>query len=287
MIAGLLDREIVIYSVVVACIIVILGLSYSVQKYRKKTKNDTRTSNPIQSTHSKRTHSLVNYDLNIYDEIDETMLLEHPKINPMSLGDRTNEIHRVSDSASYLNPIHAEEESENLHASAKSLNSIGCSFNESDQSRKSDEIHKDDDNTSYLHPYHTVQEQWKEITNKYDVLNEPSDDSDDLSDYSTKIIWDEYLNSYLKEGWEQISDGYDAPVTVHQCKSYLTTPSSYDEDLKRNNKEAINKNVRRHNSDDYVHSSQSLKTDKSETSEECHTFFSEEIISIKYDPVDA
>lgn len=37
---GLLDREIVICTVVVACIIVILGLSYLVQIYRKKTKKN-------------------------------------------------------------------------------------------------------------------------------------------------------------------------------------------------------------------------------------------------------
>ncbi|XP_052075350.1 uncharacterized protein LOC127712769 isoform X3 [Mytilus californianus] len=48
---GLLDREIVICTVVVACIIVILGLSYLVQKYRKKTKKESMA-NTAQRTHS-------------------------------------------------------------------------------------------------------------------------------------------------------------------------------------------------------------------------------------------
>ncbi|CAC5389746.1 unnamed protein product [Mytilus coruscus] len=231
---GLLDREIVIYSVVAACILVILGLSYLVFKYRQKTKIKLDISNTMQSTNSNRRHSLINSNLSIYDEIDENMIVENFNINMVHINDRImdDELQKNTDNTSYLHPINSEDKSSSTSVSVKSVNNSYLSFYESDQNSHSDQSQRDEDTTSYLHPYHKVDEDWKEKTHQYDVAHVQRKDTDDSSDSSTQMINDGYLNPYqpLKESLKQTSHSYDAPVTVHQCQQSITLPSSFDDE---------------------------------------------------------
>ncbi|CAC5389745.1 unnamed protein product [Mytilus coruscus] len=225
---GILDREIVLYAVVAACIIVTLGLSYSVQKYRKKTKKETRAIT-MQRTHSNKRNSLVESNLSIYNEIDETMLVENAHINVLQ-----NEISINTNNTSYLYPIHIEDDKISSSVSAKSVNNSYLSIFESDQNRNSDESDRNDDTRSYLHPYHTINEDWKEKTHQYGIKLVSNKDTDDSFDSSTQMINDGYLNPYqpLKEDWKQKSHSYEVPVKVHHCQLSSTVPSVLDEDLK-------------------------------------------------------
>ncbi|CAG2203598.1 unnamed protein product [Mytilus edulis] len=209
---GLLDREIVIYSLVIACIIVILGLSYLVQKYRKKTINDPRH-NTVQRTHSNGRDSFVDSNSSIYDEIDETMLVENASINVLK-----NEISLNTDNTSYLYPIHQEDDKK------------------AHQNHNSDESDKNDDTTSYLHPYNTVDEDWKGKTQQYDEAHVSNKDTDDSSESSTYMNNDGYLNPYqpLNKEWKQTFHSYEVPVTVHHCQISSAVPSVLDNDLYEN-----------------------------------------------------
>ncbi|XP_076105744.1 uncharacterized protein LOC143074082 [Mytilus galloprovincialis] len=239
---GLLDREIVIYSIVVACIIVILGLSYVVQKYRKKTKNEPRHIT-VPVTLSNGRDSLVDTNLSIYDEIDETMLVENANINVLQ-----NEISLNNDNTSYLYPIHLEDDKRSSSVSAKSVNNSYLSIHESDQNHNSDESDKND-TTSYLHPYHTIDEEWKETTHQYDEPHVSNKDTDDSSDSSTQMISDGYLHPYqpLNDDWKQTSHSYEVPVMVHDCQRNSAVPSLSDEEFKEKGNDDYQKTIIKHN----------------------------------------
>ncbi|CAC5422284.1 unnamed protein product [Mytilus coruscus] len=224
---GLLDREIVLYSVIVACILVILRLSYSVVKSKQKAKIKFDMCNAMQNTHSNRRHSLINAN-----EIDEYMIVKNSDINMKYINERNmdDETQKNTENTSYLRPIHSEEKSSSTSVSDKSVNKSYLSFHESDQHIHSDQSQGDDDTTSYLRPYHTIDEDWKDKTHQYDVAHVQRKNSDDSTDFSTQT--DRYLNPYqpLKDDWKQLSHSYKAPVTVHKCQQNLMIPFQSDEE---------------------------------------------------------
>lgn len=225
MLSGLSGRDIFIYSVVVACIIVILGLSYLVQKYRKKTRSEPSL-NTVQITHSNGRHSFGESNSSIYDEIDETLLVENANINILQ-----NETSINTDNTSYLYPIHVEDDKISSSVSTKSVNNSYISIHESDQNHNSDESDKNNDTTSYLHPYHTVDEDWKEKTHQYDITHVSNKGT---YDSSSQMINDRYLNPNqpLNEDWKQNSHTYEVPVTVHPCQISSTVHSVLYVELK-------------------------------------------------------
>ncbi|CAC5390386.1 unnamed protein product [Mytilus coruscus] len=221
-ISGLLDREIVLYSVIAACILVILGLSYLVVNNRQKAKIKLDMCNAMQNIHSNRIHSLINANLSIYDENDENIIVKNSNINMEHINERSmdDETQNNTDNTTYLRPIHSEDKSSSTSVSDKSVNKSYLFFHESDRNIHSDQSQGDDDTTSYLHPYHTIDEDWKDKTHQYDVVHVQRKNSDESSVSSTQMITDRYLNPYqpLKDDWKQLSHSYEAPVTVHQCQ---------------------------------------------------------------------
>ncbi|VDI52172.1 Hypothetical predicted protein [Mytilus galloprovincialis] len=270
--SGILDREIVIYSVVAACILVILGLSYLVFKYKQKTVQKLAISNTVENMHSNSRHSLNNSNHSVYDEIDENMIVENLNINLVHINNSSfnDETHKNTDNTSYLHVIHSEDKSSSTSISVKSFNNSYLSFHESDQNTHSDQSQRDDDTTSYLHPYHTVDEDWKEKTHQYDITHVSNKDTDDSSDSSTQMISDGYLNPYqpLKDDWKQLSHSYEAPVTVHQCQQSLLIPFISNKETK--GMKNIYKDERQTVEGEHdIYPSRSF-TDKTELSENCH-----------------
>ncbi|CAG2237835.1 unnamed protein product [Mytilus edulis] len=277
---GILDREIVIYSVVVACILVILGLSYLVLKNRQNTKLKLNITTTTHNTHSNRSHSLINSNLSIYDEIDENMIIENLNMVHINRSSIDDEPQTNADNTNYLHPIHLEDKSSNTSVSVKSVNNSYLSFNESDQTIHSDQSQRaqgDDDTTSYLHPYHTIDEDWEEKTHQYDITHISKNDTDDSSDSSTQMINDGYLQPYqpLKEGWKQLSHSYEAPVTVHQCQQSLMVPFLSNKESKEI--ENIDKDERQTMEEHNNYPSRSFYKDKTELSEKCQTISIENI----------
>lgn len=256
---------------VVACLIVILGLSYLVQKYKKNNKHKLPAPNTVQNIHAM--NSLDNSDLGIYDEIDETMLLENVNINKVQVGNTTNAngIQIITDNTSYLYPIHSEEERGSSSVSVKSLTRSYLSFHESDQYHDLGGSDQEDDTTSYLHPYHSVDEQWKEKTNKYDVLHASSGDTDS-SESSKKLSNDGYLNPYqpLTEGWKQTCHGYETSVKVHQCLPILKIYSSSDEESIEKNMNETQNSKKKHTTVVCSNHSQSSQKNNTRPSENSH-----------------
>ncbi|CAG2210058.1 unnamed protein product [Mytilus edulis] len=77
---GLLQREIVIYSVVIGCVLLTIGLTSFVRKYRKKSQGKATKPgipNKDQSNSLRQTRSHVDSASSLYAEIDETMLVEN------------------------------------------------------------------------------------------------------------------------------------------------------------------------------------------------------------------
>ncbi|VDI59779.1 Hypothetical predicted protein [Mytilus galloprovincialis] len=237
---GLLQREIVIYSVVIGCILVTLGLTSLVRKYRKKSQGKAikpGISNIDQSNSLSQTRSHVDSTSSLYAEIDETMLVENVDMRTRKAKTlaNANEAFKNNDNTSYLSPVHSEGDSSSFNESEKGLNRSYLSFHESDQNKNSDEFDKDDDTTSYLHPYHSIDEDWQEKTHQYDVTHVSKRDTDDSSDSSTQMITDGYLNPYqsLDGDRKQTSHSYEVPVTIHKCqRSSLSSLSTSKEDLK-------------------------------------------------------
>ncbi|CAG2210059.1 unnamed protein product [Mytilus edulis] len=229
----LLQREIVIYSSVIAGILLALGLTSLVRKYRKKSKGKVTkhgSRNVKQSNSLRQMRSDVESPSSLYDEIDETKLVENAGIRTPQIKHLANDQSKVRDinKSGYIFPIHSEGDSSSFHGSEKHVNKSDLSLHETDHNQNSDEFDKDYDASGYLHPYHSIDEDWKEKTHQYDVTHAPSIENDDSSDSSTQIITDGYLNPYqaLDEDWKQTSHSYEVPVTIHQCQG-LSISSSY------------------------------------------------------------
>ncbi|VDI38477.1 Hypothetical predicted protein [Mytilus galloprovincialis] len=244
---GLLQREIVIYSVVIGCILVTIGLNCLVRKYRKKSQGKARKSgisNIDQSNSLRQTRSHVDSASSLYTEIDETMLVETVDMRTWQAKKvaNANEAFENNDNTSYLSPVHSEGDSSSFRGSEREVTRSYLSLHESDQNQNSDEFDKDEDTTSYLHPYHSIDEDWKEKTHLYDVTHNPKRDTDDSSDSSTQMLTDGYLNPYqpLNEDWKQTSHSYEVPVTIHRCQgSSLSSLLTSKKDLKGEDIERI------------------------------------------------
>ncbi|CAC5422285.1 unnamed protein product [Mytilus coruscus] len=142
--------------------------------------------------------SNVDSPSSLYDEIDETKLVENAGIRTPQIKHLANDQSQLRDidNTGYLCPIHSEGDSSSFHDSVKRVNKSDLSLHESDQNQNSDEFDKDYDASGYLHPYHSIDEDWKEKTHQYDVTHAPSIEVDDSSDSSTQMISDGYLNPY-------------------------------------------------------------------------------------------
>ncbi|XP_071177661.1 uncharacterized protein [Mytilus edulis] len=241
---GLLQREIVIYSSVIAGILLALGLTSLVRKYRKKRKGKVTkhgSQNVKQSNSLRQMQSIVESPSSLYDEIDETKLVENAGIRTPQIKHSANDPSKLNDinKTGYIYPIHSEGDSISFHGSEKHVNKSDLTLHESDQNQKSDEFDKDYVASGYLHPYHSIDEDWKEKTHQYDVTHAPSIEVDDSSDSSTQMITDGYLNPYqpLDEDWKQTSHSYEVPVTIHQCQGHSLSSLLPKEGLKGDTKE--------------------------------------------------
>ncbi|CAG2243846.1 unnamed protein product [Mytilus edulis] len=213
---GLLQREIVIYSSVIAGILLALGLTSLVRKYRKKSKGKLTkhgSRNVKQSNSLRQTRSDVESPSSLYDEIDETKLVENAGIRTPQIKHLANDQSKVRDinKSGYIFPIHSEGDSSSFHGSEKHVNKSDLSLHETDHNQNSDEFDKDYDASGYLHPYHSIDEDWKEKTHQYDVTHAPRIENDDSSDSSTQMITDGYLHPYnsIDEDWKEKTHQYD------------------------------------------------------------------------------
>ncbi|XP_052072575.1 uncharacterized protein LOC127710658 [Mytilus californianus] len=275
-ITGLLQREIVIYSVVTGSLVVAIGLTSLVRKYRRKSKGKATNPgipNTNQSKSLRRMRTHVDSASSLYAEIDETMLVENSDMRTWQAKKSPNAIVELknNDNTSYLSPVHSEGDSSSFRGSEKDVNRSYLSLHASDQNQNSDEFDIDDDATSYLHPYHSIDEDWQEKTHQYGVTHAPSIEVDNSSDSSTQMITDGYLNPYqpLNEDWKQTSHSYEIPVTIHQCQGNSLSSLLPKESLKGdNNEDQIDNNL--HNTVNVLHPSQSLTNRNSQTSENYH-----------------
>ncbi|XP_071179494.1 probable serine/threonine-protein kinase DDB_G0278845 [Mytilus edulis] len=248
---GLLQREIVIYSVVIGCVLLTIGLTSFVRKYRKKNQGKATKPgipNKDQSNSLRQTRSHVDSASSLYAEIDETMLVENVDMRTWQAKKlaNANEALQTNDNTSYLSPVHSEGDSSSFRGSERVVSRSYLSLHESDQNQNSDEFDKDDDATSYLHPYHSIDDDWKEKTHQYDVTHTPKRDTDDSSDSSTQMLTDGYLNPYqpLNEDWKQTSHSYEVPVTIHKCQgSSLSSLLTSNNDIKGEDTERIENNL--------------------------------------------
>ncbi|CAG2210043.1 unnamed protein product [Mytilus edulis] len=213
---GLLQREIVIYSSVIAAILLALGLTSLVRKYRKKSKGKVTkhgSRNVKQSNSLRQMRSNVDSPSSLYDEIDETKLVENAGIRTPQIKHIANDQSKLRDinKSGYIFPIHSEGSSTSFHGSEKHVNISDLTLLDSDQNQNSDEFDKDYDASGYLHPYHSIDEDWKEKTHQYDVTHAPSIEVDDSSDSSTQMITDGYLHPYnsIDEDWKEKTHQYD------------------------------------------------------------------------------
>ncbi|XP_071177668.1 uncharacterized protein [Mytilus edulis] len=212
---GLLQREIVIYSSVIAGILLALGLTSLVRQYRKKSKGKVTkhgSRNVKQSNSLRQMRSNVDSPSSLYDEIDETKLVENAGIRTPQIKHIANDQSKLRDinKSGYIFPIHSEGSS-SFHGSEKHVNNSDLTLLDSDQNQNSDEFDKDYDASGYLHPYHSIDEDWKEKTHQYDVTHAPSIEVDDSSDSSTQMITDGYLHPYnsIDENWKEKTHQYD------------------------------------------------------------------------------
>ncbi|CAG2243845.1 unnamed protein product [Mytilus edulis] len=170
---GLLQREIVIYSVVIGSVLVTIGLTCLVRKYRRKSQGKATKPgipNIDQSNSLRQSRSRVDSASSLYAEIDETLLLGNVDMRTWQAKNSPNANIELknNDNASYLSPVHSDGDSSSFRGSERGITRSYLSLHESDQNQNSDEFDKDDDATSYLHPYHSMDEDWKEKTHQYD-----------------------------------------------------------------------------------------------------------------------
>ncbi|XP_076105742.1 uncharacterized protein LOC143074081 [Mytilus galloprovincialis] len=111
---GLLQREIVIYSSVIAGILLAIGLTSLVRKYRKKNKGKVTkpgSRNVKQSNSLRQMRSDVESPSSLYDEIDETKLVENAGIRTPHVKHKcANDQSKLKDinKSGYIFPIHSE-----------------------------------------------------------------------------------------------------------------------------------------------------------------------------------
>ncbi|XP_071177662.1 uncharacterized protein [Mytilus edulis] len=273
---GLLQREIVIYSVVIGSVLVTIGLTCLVRKYRRKSQGKATKPgipNIDQSNSLRQSRSRVDSASSLYAEIDETLLLENVDMRTWQAKNSPNANIELknNDNTIYLSPVHSDGDSSSFRGSERGVTRSYLSLHESDQNENSDEFDKDDDATSYLHPYHSIDEDWKEKTHQYDETHAPKGNTDDSSDSSMQMITDGYLNPYqpLDEDWKQTSHSYEVPVTIHKCQGHSMSSLLQKECLRGDITEDQKDNNLQNTVND-VHLTQSLKNQISQNSENYH-----------------
>ncbi|CAG2210042.1 unnamed protein product [Mytilus edulis] len=182
---GLLQREIVIYSLVIGGILVTLGLTSLVRKYRKKNQGKATKPgipNKDQSDSLRQTRSHVDSassDSSSFRGSEKVVNRSYLSLHESDQNQNSDEFDKDDDATSYLHPYHSIDE----------------------------------DWKEKTHQYDVTH------TPKRDT----DDSSDSSTQMITDGYLNPYQP--LNEDWKQSSHSYEVPVTIHKCQGVHFHPS--------------------------------------------------------------
>ncbi|XP_071179489.1 uncharacterized protein [Mytilus edulis] len=246
---GSSNMEWLIYTLCIAGVVIVTGLSHLFRSYRKR-------------KHSKE--MLVNGDLvleqvtecpysGFYDEIDENLLSDDKSYFVPQDSHSVTKSTGIDDTG-YLDACFATEEDERQKLQDK-LSQMGSNSTSSSNSHVA--AQKD---SEYLHPYHSLQDNWKEDSHGYEaaVTVHHGIESSSGSDEEANNHKYSHVYQQLQKDRDTKGQAYEKPhtpklKTIHDAKNLEAIPSTALSHTNTSSTSSSNSDVATQNDTEYLH----------------------------------